>query len=255
LTEEEFEERDYRIMGHAFASQNRLGRLCEEGVYQRDLQARLLADGFQSVHIEEPVTVSHADFTKVYSLDLIADDAVYELKTVTALNNEHQAQLLNYLFLLGVPRGKLVNFRPAKVQGRIHATSLTTDDRRRIRIESNRWQDISGRCGRLHGMMSELLADWGAWLACELYQQALTHYFGGESQVVQKLALKRDGISLGTQRFHLHAAGVAFRVTAIAGPIEAMEDQLRRLLSLTDLRVIQWINLNRTDIQFATIFR
>ena len=123
LTEEEFEERDYRIMGHAFASQNRLGRLCEEGIYQRDLQARLLADGFQSVHIEEPVTVSHADFTKVYSLDLIADDAVYELKTVTALNNEHQAQLLNYLFLLEIPRGKLINFRPAKVQGRIHATS------------------------------------------------------------------------------------------------------------------------------------
>ena len=102
LTAEEFQELDYRVMGHAFASQNELGRLCEEDAYQRDLQARLLADGFRAVFIEVPVTVSHADFTKVYYLDLVADNAIYELKTAAALCSQHQAQLLNYLFLLGV---------------------------------------------------------------------------------------------------------------------------------------------------------
>ena len=51
LTPEEFNERDFRVMKHAFASQNELGRLCEEGVYQLDLQARLLADGFRDVQI------------------------------------------------------------------------------------------------------------------------------------------------------------------------------------------------------------
>ena len=94
LTPEKFQEMDYRVMGHAFASQNRLGRLCEEGAYQRDLQARLLADGFRRVCIEVPITVSLDDFTKTYSLDLVVDDAVYELKTAAALNEEHQAQLL-----------------------------------------------------------------------------------------------------------------------------------------------------------------
>ena len=48
LTPDRFEEIDYRVVGHAFASQNRLGRLCEEAVYQRDLRARLVADGFRA---------------------------------------------------------------------------------------------------------------------------------------------------------------------------------------------------------------
>jgi hypothetical protein len=39
LEPDEFERIDYRVMGHAFACQNELGRLCEEGVYQRDFQA------------------------------------------------------------------------------------------------------------------------------------------------------------------------------------------------------------------------
>ena len=34
LSAEEFEERDYRVMGHAYGSQNELGRLCDERVYE-----------------------------------------------------------------------------------------------------------------------------------------------------------------------------------------------------------------------------
>lgn len=253
LTAEEFQEIDYRIMGHAFASQNRLGRLCEEAAYQRDLQARLLADGFRSVQIEVPVTVSHADFSKTYFLDLVADHAVYELKTVETLNNEHQAQLLNYLFLLGVPRGKLINFRPPKVQGRIHATSLSPRDRHHVRMDLSRWRDLSNSCATLRRMMQELLADWGAFLDFELYQQALTYFCGGESCVLQRCPLSRNGISLGTQRFHVHSPRLAFRVTAVTEQIEAMETHLRRLMALTELEAMQWINLNHAEIQFVTI--
>jgi len=253
LTPEAFQEVDYRVMGHAFASQNRLGRLCEEAVYQRDLQARLLADGFGCVHIEVPIAVSHADFTRAYSLDLVADGAVYELKTVATLNEEHQAQLLNYLFLLGIPRGKLINFRPAKVQGRIHATSLTSQGRHQIRIDSRRWTDLSDECTILRQTVRRLLDDWGAYLARELYEQALTHFCGGEAKVVQRLALHRDGIALGTQRFHVHSPRIAFCVTAVTGHPEAMESQLQRLLSLTDLKAIQWINFDHADIQLGTI--
>jgi hypothetical protein len=43
LSVEEFDEIDFRVVGHAFASQNCLGRLCEESVYQLDLQAGLRA--------------------------------------------------------------------------------------------------------------------------------------------------------------------------------------------------------------------
>ncbi len=253
LTAEQFDELDYHVMGHAFASQNQLGRLCEEAAYQRDLQARLLADGCQNVHIEVPVSVSYKDFTKAYSLDLVVDDAVYELKTVATLNDEHQAQLLNYLFLLGIPRGKLINLRSPKVQGRIHATSLTSEARHRFQIASDRWHDLSDNCSRLRQVMQGLLADWGAFLDFGLYQQALTHFCGGESQVIQRWPLRRNGISLGTQRFHVHSPEVAFRVTAVTEQVGTMETHLRRLLSLTELRALHWINLNHAEIQFVTI--
>lgn len=83
LTATEFEKLDYRVMGHAHASQNELGRLCDECAYHADMKARLLADGFRSVLTEVPVTVTHRDFSKKYYLDLVADDALYELKCLS----------------------------------------------------------------------------------------------------------------------------------------------------------------------------
>lgn len=253
LSQDEFGELDYRVMGHAFACQNELGRFCEEGAYQRDLESRLLAAGFRSVNVEVPVSVSYMDFTKTYSLDLVADDGVYELKTVKALGSEHQAQLLNYLFLLDIPRGKLINFRPSSVQGRIHATSMAREDRRRFRIDSSRWEKLSDCCGILRQTMHDILSDWGAYLSLRLYEQALMHFCGGESQVVQRVPLARNGVSLGTQRFHVHSPGVAFRVTAETKEIADTESHLRRLLAVAELEAIQWINLNHADIRLVTI--
>ncbi len=253
LTQEEFGELDYRVMGCAFACQNELGRLCEETAYQQDLRTRLLADGFRCVEVEVPVSVSHMDFTKVYSLGLVADNGVYELKAVTALGSEHQAQLLNYLFLLDIHRGKLLNFRPPSVQGRIHATSVMREDRRRFRVDSSRWEKLSDCCGTLRQTMHGLLSDWGAYLSLRLYEQALTHFCGGESLVVRRVPLARNGVSLGTQRFHVHSPGVAFRVTAETKQISDTESHLRRLLAVAQLDAIQWINLNRADIQLVTI--
>ena len=97
LSADEFEKLDYRVMGHAYASQNELGRLCDECAYQADLKARLLADGFRSVLTEVPVTVTHGNFSKKYFLDLIADNALYELKADAALIGEHETQLFNNL--------------------------------------------------------------------------------------------------------------------------------------------------------------
>jgi GxxExxY protein len=253
LTASEFEEVDYRVMGLAFESQNALGRLCEEQAYQRDLQARLLADGFRRVWIEVPVVVSHRDFTKQYLLDLVADDAVYELKTAKAIGDEHQSQLLNYLFLLDVPRGKLLNFRPSKVAGRIHATRLTSSKRREFVLDCTRWEKLSNQCPRLHEVLGGVLDDWGAFLDFNLYQQALVHFCGGEQEVVRRLPLGRDGALLGTQRFHMHSPGVAFRITAVTRQIDEMQSHLRRLVALTDLRGLQWINLNHHTVEVVTI--
>ncbi len=248
-----FESLDYRVMGHAYASQNELGRLCDECAYQADLKARLLADGFRSVLTEVPVTVTHRDFTKKYYLDLLADDALYELKAEAALVNEHDAQMLNYIFLLGIPRGKLLNFRPAKVQGKILATSLTPEARRHFTTVIDRYRDLTPACALLRSTLCELMQDWGAFLEVGLYQEALLHFLGGAGKIEQRVSLGRSGIDLGGQRMLLHAPAVAFRLTAVTEDQPHVESHLRRLLALTNLKAIQWINLNHAQIEFTTI--
>jgi GxxExxY protein len=255
LDPEAFEKLDYRVMGHAYASQNELGRLCDECVYEVDLKARLLADGFRSVHTQVPVKVTHQDFSKTYYLDLVADDTLYELKTATALNGEHEAQLLNYIFLLGLKRGKLLNLRPAKVQGKIVATSLTPDERRTFTAIIERWNEVTPACAMLRQTMCDLLHDWGAFLDIELYQEALAHFFGGQSNVERQVKLSRNGLELGTQRMFVHVPGVAFRLTAFTQAGNSFEWHLHRLLALTDLKAIHWINLNHAQIEFTTIQR
>lgn len=253
LSANEFEKLDYRVMGHAYASQNELGRLCDECAYQADLKARLLADGFRSVLTEVPVTVTHRDFSKKYFLDLVADHALYEFKAEANLVSEHDTQLFNYMFLLGLPRGKLLNFRPGKVQGRIIATSLTQADRRRFNAITERWKDFTPACAKLQQTLCDLLQDWGAFLEVSLYQEALLHFLGGQSNLEHRVSLSRGTVDLGTQRMLVHTPGVAFRLTAVTEDQQFVESHLRRLLALTNLKAIQWINLNHARIQFTTI--
>ena len=179
LSAEEFEQRDYRVMGHSYACQNELGRLCDEGVYEADLKSRLLAEGFRDVHAQVPVIVTQGNFPKTYYFDLIADDALYELKTHMTLTGEDDAQLIHYMLLLGIQRGKLLNFRTPKVQGRIQASGLTQEARRLVHANTARWQELSPECRMLRETLLALLSDWGAFLEVSLYQEALIHFLGG----------------------------------------------------------------------------
>jgi GxxExxY protein len=255
LNADEFAAMDYRVMGHAFASQNDLGRLCDECVYEADLKTRLLADGFKQVHTQVPVMVSHQSFSKTYQLDLVVEQALYELKTTTRLTGEHETQLLNYMLLLGLGRGKLLNFRPVKVEGQLRATSLTQEERRKFTLSASNWRELTPACGTLRQALIDLLSDWGAFLDIALYQEALIHLFGGAQVVEQRLPLSRLGANLGSQRFTLHAPGIAFRLTAFTEDQPTIEHQLRRLLALTNLRAMQWINLNHAHIEFKTLTR
>ena len=253
LTPEEFEKIDYRVIGHAYASQNELGRLCDECAYHFDLKARLLADGFHSVLTEVPVTVTYRDFSKKYFLDLVADGALYELKTDKHLASEHEAQLFNYMFLLGIQRAKLLNFRPTKVQGKIIATSLTPEARCFFSVLAERWKDLTPACITLRETLNDLLKDWGAFLEVALYQEALIHFLGGQTNLEHRVSLSRNGVDLGSQQMLVYAPAVAFRLTAVIEDQQHVESHLRRLLALTNLKAIQWINLNHTRIELTTI--
>jgi GxxExxY protein len=255
LGPDEFERVDYGVMGCAYACQNKLGRLCDEDAYKVDLKARLLAEGFRSVETEIPVTVTYRDFSKRYFLDLIVDDALYELKAHTALIPEDGTQLLNYMFLLGVQRGKLLNFRAPKIQGKLIATSLTQADRRRFSVSAEDWRVLDSACEKLQEGMLELLRDWGAFLETGLYQDGLIYLAGGPGKVEQRVKLHRDKVDLGSQRMLLHGPGVAFRLTAFSQNPDSVKIHLSRLLALTELEAIQWINLNHSTVEFKTINR
>jgi len=255
ISQEEFAAIDYRVMCDAFACQNELGRLCDEVIYQNDLAARLEAGGLGPVRTEVPVIVRHRNFSKTYYLDLvIGNSAIYEVKVAAQLASEHEAQLLNYLFLEGVGHGKLINFRPTRVQSRFVNTTLTPQARRQMAVDTSRWEEEGDGSRRLRLAFIELLEDWGGFLELPLYLEALTHLLGGEDQVVQGVSFTRNGLMLGKQRLHLLAPDTAFRVTALPeADAEDHEHHLRALLRHSPLRVMQWLNMVRHKVNLVTL--
>ena len=118
LTQSAFDELDEVVMRHAYAAQHKFGRLFDERIYENDLAKRLRAEGLD-VHTQVPVKVSHVSFEKSYFLDLIVNDMLYELKVVTALLPEHQAQALHFAMMNNIRRVKLINFTLLKIFGSI----------------------------------------------------------------------------------------------------------------------------------------
>jgi GxxExxY protein len=251
-----FTKLDYQVMRHAFDAQNELGRLCDEGIYQNDLAARLEDAHLGRIRKEVQVRATHADFAKTYYLDLVVDDtAIYELKTTTRLVGEHDAQALNYLFLLGANHGKLINFRPPHVESKFINTGITREARKRLDFDTSRWRDLDKASKALRGIVSDLLEDWGGFLEIPLYLEAIVHFMGGETKVLQNVPLSRKGVRLGNQRLQMASPDVAFRLTSMTGAVEHYEKQLRSLLSHTPLRALQWINLAHHRMEFVTLVK
>jgi len=198
MDQEEFARLDYRVMACAFESQNELGRLCDEVVYQNDLAARLEAAGVGPIRKEVPVMLSQQDFIKTYSLDLVvADAAIYELKTDHRLVPEHEAQLLNYLFLQDAQHGKLVNFRPAQVESKFVNNQLAPEARRQLEIDTQRWRETDSTSTLVRATLVPILEDWGGFLELPVYTQALTHFLGGEEKVNTDGASQPGKYSIG----------------------------------------------------------
>ena len=192
----------------------------------------------------------------VYAADLVvAEAAIYELKTVKKLSDEHRGQLLNYLLLTDQPRGKLVNFRSPGVESEFVNSALSFGEQREFRIDSSRWNAVSDRCQDLQQMVMGLASDWGIFLETPLYMAAIAHLLGGEARVCAKMPLTRNGHLLGTQAIHLLSPEVAFRMTSLKENLDYYDAHLRKLLLHTELRAIQWVNFCRHEVQWVTIGR
>jgi len=253
MSNEAFEAIDRLVMGCCYASQNSIGRLCDERVYENDVATRLHAEGLTDVHTQVPVTITYEMFSKIYRLDMVVGGMIYEFKTTCAFAPEHDTQGIHYAAMMETDRVKLINFRQEKVMGRLLRSPFRRVDRRQFTVAKDRWQPMSDECGKLLTRMTALLGVWGAYLAASLYEEGLIHFFGGETHCRRRLPVVRDGLELGTHQVSCHSLNVGFVLTAISGTTVAYESQLRRLLHCLPLHGLQWINLNHAELQLVTL--
>lgn len=103
--------------------------------------------------------------------------------------------------------------------------------------------------------LTALLNDVGTGLGIALYEEAVTHCFGGPTNVETDVVVNIGGHQPGHQRVRLIAPGVAFKITGFDTPQEAFEVHARRLLGHMDLRAIAWINISMKQVSFRTLER
>jgi GxxExxY protein len=109
-----FSEEGYAIMGAAFEVHQTIGGGLLEEIYHESL-----AIEFETRQIpfqSKPELVVHYKqrrLNKRYIPDFVAyNGIVLELKAVSALTTEHEAQLINYLRITRMTVGYLINFAP-----------------------------------------------------------------------------------------------------------------------------------------------
>ena len=106
----------YDLMGAAFEVYNVLGFGMAEEIYQQSLEIEL---GLRKIPFQSKadleVTYKEQVLTTVYRPDLLVfGEIVVELKAVTALASEHEAQLFNYMRISKKKVGYLINFGASK---------------------------------------------------------------------------------------------------------------------------------------------
>ena len=253
ISDRAFAEIDEVVMRCAYATQNHFGRLFDERVYENDMAKRLRAEGLD-VHTQVPVKLSHGSFEKTYFLDLVVNQMLYELKVVSALLREHDAQALNYSMLQNIRLVKLLNFGDAEVCGRLRRNALSDADRHHPTMRKNGWRPLGVRCAELIEHLKNLIRDWGTHLDCRLYNEALIHHFGGESQCLQRTELLDEELRLGTHLVPMHDSEHGFLVTGFTGPQPNYRRHLEVLLQhAPSVKGIQWINLNHARLEVTTV--
>ena len=249
LSQDEFAELSYDVMRCVFEIHREYGRFFDEKIYKRELAARL-----PRVEVEFPIAITHQTFSTTYYLDvLVADGGPFEFKAVDAITPKHRGQLYNYLLLLDLAHGKLVNVRPESVQHEFINALVRPDERRVFDVDRARWDASLPRAGPVADWLLSLLRDWGTGLELSLYEAALTHFLGGPETVVQMVAVRGSRERLGYQSVRLAAPGVAFKLTALESELQTFEDHARRLLAHVELKAILWINIALHRVTFTCI--
>ena len=122
MTDEESNKKCDAIRQIAYDLHVYLGTGYLEKVYENGLAHRLSKAGF-NVQTQVPIKVCDEDGYVLgdYIVDMLVDGIVIELKAVSALQNVHIAQTINYLSAMKIDYGMLINFGSLKFESRKHA--------------------------------------------------------------------------------------------------------------------------------------
>ena len=107
-----YKDEGYKFMGAAFEVYNDRGFGMAEEIYQECMEIELELRGIPyRSKIELVCSYKERELKKRYAPDLFVFNClVVELKAVTELNSEHEAQLYNYMRITRQPVGYLINF-------------------------------------------------------------------------------------------------------------------------------------------------
>jgi hypothetical protein len=178
---------------------------------------------------------------------------IYELKTVKALNGDHQKQLINYLLLANLKHGKLLNFRPTSVESRFVSTRLGRENRNIREWNQDDWHGNDQAARELRETLHALLTDWGGFLDVSLYRDALDYLLGGGESGVQPVEIVDRGHTVGQQAMYLLDPVTSWHLSTVKVNLHEYGIHLQRLLQHTTLERLHWINLNQSTVTLKTL--
>jgi GxxExxY protein len=112
MTQKYIDDLTYQIIGAAIEVHKIVGRGLLESVYHQCLKEELTLRKINFVsEFKVPLIYKEKELEANFRCDLLVENAiVIELKSVTEMHPFFDAQLLNYMKLLKVPKGILINF-------------------------------------------------------------------------------------------------------------------------------------------------
>lgn len=252
ISQEAFGRLAYDLMQHVFAIHDEFGRFFDEMIYKRELASRM-----PDIQVEVPVDVTHQTFSKRYFADVLANGSgLFEFKAAGTIHPRHRSQTIHYLLLFGLHHGKIINTRPERVEHEFINCRARREDLRHPGTDCSAFEGDLAGARELRDIVMSIVEDWGTGLDLALYEEAVTHFFGGDDVVIQSVPVFGSGGTLAEQPMRLIAPGIALKLTSFADPRTSgpcFVAHATRLLQHTNLEAIQWINVTQGQITFSTV--
>lgn len=113
-----YKEEAYKIIGACLEVHKQLGCGFLEPVYQEALEKEFINQNVPCLReMELPIYYKNEKLNKYYQADFVCyDKIIVELKALSKLTSQHEAQVLNYLKATGFELGLLINFGQTSLQ-------------------------------------------------------------------------------------------------------------------------------------------